>query len=769
MEDLKTSLLVNRQVPEYIRDEYPLFLSFVEAYYEFLENKQGTELNDLTTQSKKLKTITDVDSSIDEFEQNFLSTFSSLVPVDADVDKSFLIKNILPLYQSKGSEKSFRLLFRFLFGTEIEVVYPRNSVLRASSGKWESPKSLKVTPDVVSFYTGDGQTTEFNILDKVGSDSINVYVDEVLQTTGFLVLKDYRKLIFDTAPEDGAKIRVLYVTQLDINLALNRKITGFTSGTTALVNSIFPRILNNQVVYELYLDETTFINSFEQGELILLDVWVNDTLVDVECKTVSEVKEITVIESGANYNIGDPVISYTIGSLRKPTAIVSEIYKGNIDRIGILEGGAGFEVGSRIEADGYGYPFVDIYVNSVRTDSPNTVSKFLIYKDVISDIDPANTTINAASYGLGGLSGNVNSIISLALANTSFVNIGEIIGVEINSVDIEFNTNPEFNVEPAKLQIPATGYTTSNTTISIDSFGSIGKTTIHEGGTGYQLYDKVQFTNQIGTFGMGAAAEVTSVDEDGKITEITIVPDSINGSANGFSSNATIIGTETYFLEELIVGSRVRINGEDKTVVSISSNTNMNVSSAFSNNFTNQLVRLYNKYPIGGQNYTQDKLPNIEVVSETGTNANVSVVCIFGDGEVLESFLGNNKPGGIKTITVVDGGKSLLSVPALVLTGYGDGTAVAEANLIPSFEEYAGRWTKSDGLLSTRDMKLQGLNYYIDHSYVVRSSIEFNKYKNVLKELLHPAGSITYSELTRMDGIPTQSANIVSEITLTSV
>ena len=57
----KTSILVNRQLPEFVREDYPLFITFLEAYYEFLENKQGTQLNDLTTQAKSLRYINDVD------------------------------------------------------------------------------------------------------------------------------------------------------------------------------------------------------------------------------------------------------------------------------------------------------------------------------------------------------------------------------------------------------------------------------------------------------------------------------------------------------------------------------------------------------------------------------------------------------------------------------------------------------------------------------------------------------------------------------------
>ena len=44
-----TSILINRQVPEFVREEYPLFITFLEAYYEFLEQKQTGELCKMIT------------------------------------------------------------------------------------------------------------------------------------------------------------------------------------------------------------------------------------------------------------------------------------------------------------------------------------------------------------------------------------------------------------------------------------------------------------------------------------------------------------------------------------------------------------------------------------------------------------------------------------------------------------------------------------------------------------------------------------------------
>ena len=76
--DLKTSILVNRQVPEFVRDEYPKFVTFLEAYYEFLEAQANTAVtsNNLVTTAKSLRYISDVDESIYNFEKNYYNTYA---------------------------------------------------------------------------------------------------------------------------------------------------------------------------------------------------------------------------------------------------------------------------------------------------------------------------------------------------------------------------------------------------------------------------------------------------------------------------------------------------------------------------------------------------------------------------------------------------------------------------------------------------------------------------------------------------------------------
>jgi len=763
--DKKTSLLVEGQVPEFVREEYPLFVTFLEAYYEFLENKQGTNKNDLVSQSKNLKTVFDVDQSIDDFEEYFFNTYASLIPVDIQGNKDLLIKNILPLYQSKGSENSFKFLFRLLFGQDPTILYPRDNILRASDGKWKIDKSIKISTNISSFYTGDGNTKQFTIISQLPSDNLDVYVNGSLTTTGFKVLKEYDIIEFTSNLAANTTLEIFY-DSVQRTIFNNRKLTGKISGASTIVEKSFERFLNNQQILELFIDDKTTEGEFEIGEIIETDVFIGDVLVDVRLRSISELKEIIVTTSGSNYNVGDPVLITAPRSTRTPQAIVSSVYKGSIDSMAILNGGAGFKVNAPISADGFGKPFVDIDVISVLTTSSNSSNVFRIFTNVISDIDPANTYINAASYGLSGTyTGNVNSVIRHTFANSSFTNIGEIIGVQINSTEISFSAQPVFDAQSANLVIANIGSTLSNTTVYIKSYGSLGKIKINNGGTGYSIGDELTFTNANGSFGLGAAAEVRQVDANGVIEKIEFVPMKIIGTANVFTTNANVIGTTTQFDTQLISGDQIMVNGEIKIVNVITSNVLMSVNTAFSANSSGKPVRLYGNFLVGGQGYTQSALPTVTVVSSGGSNANVTVDAIMGDGELFTASLGNNKPGGIETITVLDAGSGLQSVPEIDLTNYGDGTGVAEAVLIPTVETLPGRWTNQDGLISSSYMRLQGKNYYIDYSYVIVSEIEFKRYKQVLKELLHPAGMIPYAEVTRLDEITSTQVSIESEIT----
>jgi len=773
MSDLKTSLLVNRQVPEFIREEYPLFITFLEAYYEYLETKQGTQLNDLTTKAKDLKYLADVDSSIDDFETNFFNTYATLIPNTVEVDKAFLIKNVLPLYLSKGSEGAFKLLFRMLFNDEVEVLLPKNNVLRASDGKWTIDNVLRIETDIRSLYTARGNTsvnavasgnTTFLLAQQPANGDISVYVNDILKTelTDYYFRKETKKLIFYTAPAANSEVKIVY-SDFDIELLNNRKVTGVTSGATALIEKATKRIITDQLnlgfPFELFINEKTLLGSFEQGELVQTDIIADDgSLITLEADTFSFVNRINVIQGGASYNVGDVVTVTGGGAEEDATAIVDDVVEGYIDAIVVSYGGAGFADGGDITVSGIAPLLLDLAIDGVdATGVANSTSNtYSVNNDVIETY--ANTLISAADYGFPSTvipaGENVATVIADALTSLELTGLGPI----TNVIVLFSNTNT--TISPTLDAVGAT-YTAGNNTFTIKTLGSVGRIKINNGGTGYAVGDEIIFgSNPSGTNGRGAAAAVKAVLANGQITQIEIQPSRITGTANVLNNTSEIIGTGTNFGTDIRVGDRIIINNESRYINSISNTTHANVNVNFTATSTGKKVGRYGVYPIGGVSYTQDNFPAVSVSTIAGVNANIEITSTMSNGETLTPYIGNTQPGQIVSIKVLSGGSGYEYIPQVDLTGIGNGLATANAQIEAGYVTLPGRWTTSDSILSTSERKLQGRDYYVDYSYVTSSLTEFAKYKAILKQLMHPAGFVNYADLNEFATITSNTITI---------
>ena len=742
MADQKTSLLINRQVPEFVREEHPNFIAFLEAYYEFLENKQGTKKNDLITKSKDLRYISDVDYSIAEFENNFFNTYASLIPRNVEVDKGTLIKQILPLYLAKGNQKSFQLLFRLLFNEEVEVIQPNLNVLRASDGKWLIENAFRISQSVYSNYTGNGTKTTFKLAQVAAAETIAVYVNGVLKTeaTDYYVRKESRKLIFNSAPANNSEIKVLY-NDFNFEILTNRKLTGSDSSATALVERVSQKTVNTVPIFELYVNKKTLLGEFTTGENATLDIIDPDdgSLIEIEVLGLASLRTINIINGGASYNVGDPV-TITGGNPTNPaTAVISEVFSGFINKIQALAGGAGFKVGSNVYVVGTGAASLTLAIDGVDVSGQNTANVFVVNTDRIADY--GSIAINAANYGFNAsiVTENVNSKIIDALSFQNVTSIGAITNVAILFANAAFASIPTLDADSAPFQA-------NGTTHQVLSTYSLGRIEINNGGSGYAIGDELLFTQKSMTFGIGGAAAVTNVSPTGAITKVELQPSRIRGTANTFgNSNVTVIGTNTVFQDDLRVGDRIMVNNEPRYINSISSNTSLNVNVNFNYATTNKTIGKFGDYPIGGQNYDAKKLPTITISSTAGSNANLTVSALMGDGENLLAQSDQN-PGAILKIRITDAGQGYEFAPQISLTAYGDGTATANTEIEPSYITFPGRWTTSDSLLSSSERVIQGREYYVDYSYLLSSSVEFSKFKDVFKDLIHPAGFIDYAE-----------------------
>ena len=759
MADQKTSLLINRQVPEFVREEHPNFIAFLEAYYEFLENKQGTKKNDLVTKSKDLRYVSDVDASIAEFENHFFNTYGNLIPRNVEVDKAFLIKNILPLYLAKGSDKSFQLLFRLLFNQEVEIVKPNQSVLRASDGKWLIENAFRTEQGVYSVYTGNGSNTTFKLAQIVSASNISVYINNVLQTSGFNIRRETRKLIFNTAPANNSVIEVLY-SDFDFDLLTNRKITGTVSGATALIERTAQKTVNAIPIFELYINTKTLLGTFENGETATLDIIDPDdnTLITIRVHGLSILRNIFIIDGGASYNVGDPVIITGGEATRDAQAVVSEVFSGFINQIRVLAGGAGFKTGSNVYVIGTGSGSLSMAIDSVDVSGQNTSNFFVVNTDRIADY--GSIAINAANYGFNAsvVAENVNSKIVDCLVFENVTSIGAITNVAILFANATFSSVPTLDADSAP-------FLANGTTHQVLSSHSLGRIRINSGGLNYQIGDELIFAEtQPMAIGVGAAAAVTNISSTGAITKVELQPSRITGTANTFANiNVTVIGTGTLFEDELRIGDRIMINNESRYINAISSNTSLNVNANFVYATTSKKIGKYDEYPIGGQNYSQTHPPTVTVLSATGSSANLSTIALMGDGENLFATA-DQDPGAITKIRIIDAGSGYVFPPQIDLTQSGDGTALANSAIEPSYVTFPGRWTTSDSILSTTERVIQGREYFVDYSYVLSSQVEFTKFKDVFKSLVHPAGFIEYAQYNINEIV---SANNVSRSNIT--
>ena len=751
--DLKTSILVNRQLPEFVRDEYPKFIAFLEAYYEFLETQANTAVNanNLVTTAKSLRYVRDVDESIDQFEKNFYNTYGSLVPLNVQSNKALLFKQLLPLYRSKGSEGSFKLLFQLVFGEDIDVILPKNNVLRASASNWQVDNKLRINPDISSRYVGDGTTKTFYLAQQTGVGDVSIFVNGVLKIAGtdYFINKEYRQLNFVTAPANLSVITASY-DSFDIALLNNRKVTGITSGANAIIESASRRIisdtLNLGLPVELLINEDSLRGSFLNGEVVTIPIndEINDTLIDIRASTFSIVRRINVINGGNNYSIGDSVSVFGGNASSNAFGTVERIVTGEIDTVEVHHGGALFTVSSPIAVSGNN-PFstMTMFVDAIDTSGANAANSFTVSPDVISNLSlnvGGTVYLNSSNWGAVFSKANISASNTIADAlNYLTITAGPITNVAVFSSTVPLTEKNIVRLDAAGAQYGAnTPYRYSK------SLKSIGRYKINAGGTNYKVGDEIVFSNNPpGTYGQHAAATVTEVAANGYILRIDSANSRIRGVASVNSSCNEITGTGTFFTQDLIVGDKVDINNESKVVQSITNDSTVVVGGTFTYSAAGKKIGVYNRWPLGGYGYTQNNFPSVSVDSSTGSGANVQIDSLIGDGERL-SATGFGANGQIISIQVVNPGSGYEFNPIVSISG-GDGTATANAEIERSYQSAPGRWTTSDSIISSIERKIQGEDYYVDYSYITSSRTEFSKYKTMLKQLLHPVGMVNYA------------------------
>lgn len=287
--DNRISAQLLDQLPDFIASDYETFTAFLEAYYEWSE-----QYGNPRAEGVRLLTYKDIDETLDEFVDYFRETYIKNFPfTKADgINEKSLIKNIGDFYRSKGSIASFRLLFRILYDTEIEIDFPKDRILKLSESTFDDRKYLRIEPN---FSLYEAKEIEGNIVFQKDPRTETILgsalVDEVVYQTQNSI--------------DFYALRIKDVSgSFNISLPVEIETSGIT--ISKISAKIFPT-LDSVIINESG-------QGYEVGDLVTFKDQYNNDLLKATINTISPIGGIRGLKIKNFYGIYVPSesISYSI-------------------------------------------------------------------------------------------------------------------------------------------------------------------------------------------------------------------------------------------------------------------------------------------------------------------------------------------------------------------------------------------------------------------------------------------------------------------------
>lgn len=382
----RISPLVASQLPQFVRDDHETFVTFMEAYYEYLEQANTTlNLGKTTERQKNLLNYFDIDNTLEGFADKLYNEFLRFLPKDTQASREIIIKHAKDFYRAKGTEKALKFILRIIYDSQdIEMYYPKRDILRTSDGNWYVQQSLRVNMVKI-----DGNT----------APSLN-------ELTNFV----------------------------------SRTITGNTSSSTAIVERVDRFTESGTQIDELVI--TSIDGTYDSGEQI------SATYTDANniSRTITAVvyggivTNISIDHVGQGYSVGDRLIFTGEGT--GANAIIGSVTTGTMEGLSVVTRGAGFMANNNLLITGGGGTGANAYISAINDDEtyhPNTYNIFVTQISV-----EANTPIGNSVYS------NINSSnanVSYADALDSFVYgpTGPVSNITIRTSGTGYSSTPSID------------------------------------------------------------------------------------------------------------------------------------------------------------------------------------------------------------------------------------------------------------------------------------------------------------------------------------
>ena len=277
--DKKIKDLVDRQLPQFIRTDHATFVTFIEKYYEWMEQNGYT----YEAVSNLLK-YKDVDYAIDSFLKFIQYEFLHHVPDDLETDKRKFLKHVREFYRAKGTDPSFRTWFRAMFNEEIEIYYPGNDLVKVSDGKWDAVTVIRITATA-------GNPFDLNSRNITGGTSgATAVVESVLQFY-----------------EGSNNVYELQLSSITGTFQAAESVTGTSTANVAIAGTVYSIVTGVTI--------TNAGSGYSVNDQLTFSGGGNDAAgvtAAVESVTSGPLTSFSITTAGDNYRVGDGItFNYT--------------------------------------------------------------------------------------------------------------------------------------------------------------------------------------------------------------------------------------------------------------------------------------------------------------------------------------------------------------------------------------------------------------------------------------------------------------------------
>lgn len=712
------SNFVESQFPSFYKEEGTDFILFVKAYYEWLESS-GNPISE----ARKLMDYRDIDNTVEPFLIHFQQKYLYGIPFNVIANKRLLLKHILDVYRSKGSIQCYKLLFKLIYNEDIEIYLPGVDVLRVSDGIWIQPQYI--------------ETSLFNNVDDYMGKTI-IGINSKTTATVENIVKDYY---------NGREIVIVYFSNL------------LPKGSSFSVNE--------QIIPQEKIGDFDFISS---APVIL-----------------GTLSSLNIKDGGRNYKLNDTVKIIQTDPLTNELVTYG---KNGYLKITGLQSGNG-EIGFDLINGGFGYSqdsLIFIYQNDLTgADASFEIGSLSQTRPVTFNTDIVGNyldkSLEAATFGFpANPSANLSFTLDQTLTYTTktFGAIANLANVQIGS---GYLRSPNVFVRSTFLSQPlnvTTTYNTATKTVSFTSSETIepyANTSLSAATYGFPRNPtaNVSFT-LLSTISLGDIYNLFAPDD-----VICLQANSSNVATREFHVIKSIpslsqVNLYDYPARNSTASAQVRaapvvftsnFNDEDVNMTNPKPNALRNgvneIIRAFASVGNNAIatVEAYTGKGFYEGEYVQLGLyglldTTVEITSP-GSNYTNSDILVFNGGQYAREangYIVTNNNGNIVDVVITDPGSGYLNPPTILVQSRTGNGAILKASVIEfNYDNIAegtvvksgngkefGYYSTTRGFLDS-DKYIQDSYYYQDYSYEIRVARSLNKYKDILYETFHSAGS----------------------------